>query len=312
MTLRAIAAAARVLAVCIFLSPGSRAETGAEATAGAVKVAAYNLENYLPVDRWVDGRLVPGAMKPESEIVAAVRIVAACAPDILLLVEMGDREKLADFQARLRGAGLAYPHAVWVAGADPHRHLAALSKFPVVADQSENEIPFELDGRPQMVSRGLLDATFEPWPGHRLRLLGAHLKSRREVPDFDQVQFRAREALLVRERVNRIFADDPGALLVLAGDLNDTKNEFPVRELIGTPGSPAHMADVWLKDSRGERWTHYWKTADIYSRIDFILVSPRLLRMVDRDKSGIADPPDWNSASDHRLIFATFEPPMDR
>ena len=37
---------------------------------------------------------------------------------------------------------------------------------------------------------------------------------------------------------------------------------------------PNYMMDLWLRDSRGEHWTYYWKTADEYSRIDYLLVSP--------------------------------------
>ena len=290
-------------AIFICLRPGQAR------AAETLKFASYNLENYLPADRLVDGKMVPGTMKPESEIAAAVKTIAAASPELLLLIEMGEPDRLEDLRGRLRAAGIDYPHSVWVKGADPQRHIALLSKFPIVSNDSADEIPFELEGKPRLLARGLLDATVEPRPGFRMRILGAHLKSKREVAGFDQAQFRAREALLIRSRMEKILAENPAANLLLAGDLNETKNEFPVRELIGAPGSPTHMADIWLKDSRGERWTHFWKSADLYSRIDYILASPALFRSIDREASGILDPPNWNDASDHRLIYATIRLP---
>jgi predicted extracellular nuclease len=100
----------------------------------------------------------------------------------------------------------------------------------------------------------------------------------------------------------------PEANLMLFGDLNDTKNEYPIRQIIGLKGTPHFMMDLWLEDSREERWTYYWKTADEYSRIDYLLVSPGLVREIVPDKCGIDDSPFWNEASDHRAIYAAILP----
>jgi hypothetical protein len=56
------------------------------------------------------------------------------------------------------------------------------------------------------------------------------------------------------------------------------------------------------------RWTYYWKAADEYSRIDYLLVSPALVKEIIPEKCGINDSPFWNEASDHRAIFATVSP----
>ena len=96
--------------------------------------------------------------------------------------------------------------------------------------------------------------------------------------------------------------------LMLFGDLNDTKNEYPIRQIIGLKGTPSHMMDLWLRDSRDERWTYYWKAADEYSRIDYLLVSPGLVGEVVTEKCGIDDSPFWNEASDHRAIYAAILP----
>jgi exonuclease III len=69
------------------------------------------------------------------------------------------------------------------------------------------------------------------------------------------------------------------------------------------------MKALPLADDRGEFWTHYWAAADIYSRIDYIMVCKRLEAEVVPAESGIARPPFWNEASDHCPIFLTLKNP---
>jgi endonuclease/exonuclease/phosphatase family metal-dependent hydrolase len=276
--------------------------------ASPLKVASYNVENYLPMDRMEDGKNLQNAPKPEKEIAAVVQVIASESPDILGLIEMGDQGMLEDLRSRLKAAGLDYPHSEWVAGADPHRHVALLSRFPIVERNSRDDVTFELDGKVQRINRGILDVTVQVTPDYALRLVGAHLKSRREVPEFDQAQFRAKEAWHLRQHLTSILAANPKTNLLCFGDFNDTKNEYPIRELIGTRGTPEYMMDLWAADSRKERWTHYWKSADIYSRIDYLLVSPALTREVHLNKSGICDLPAWEEASDHRLLYTIITP----
>mgnify|MGYP003693840945 CR=1 FL=1 len=63
---------------------------------------------------------------------------------------------------------------------------------------------------------------------------------------------RAKEARSLRKHVDEILAAAPDTNLLLFGDLNDTKNEYPIREIIGLKGAQNYMMDLWLRDSRGE------------------------------------------------------------
>ncbi len=271
-------------------------------------VVAYNVANWLVTDRFVDNRPVDAAPKPDDEKDAVVSIIASHKPAIVGVTEMGSRDDLEDLRRRLKAKGLDYPHVEWHEGLDPHRHVALLSQFPIVARNSK-KIAFDLNGQPQGVQRGVLDVTVEPAPGYQLRLIGLHLKSRRPVPEFDEKTLRAKEAWFVRQHIDGIFKADPKTRLLVFGDLNDTKNEYPLRELMGARSSPRRLVDIPVEDSLGQRWTHYWRTADEYARIDFFLASPTLLPEIDRAKSGINDAPDWLKASDHRAIFLTITPP---
>jgi endonuclease/exonuclease/phosphatase family metal-dependent hydrolase len=264
-------------------------------------VVSYNVANY-----WLgsSGPSVNQPVKPEAEIAAVIKVLNRIKPDIIGLIEIGDESMLENFQMRLKAAGLEYAHREWIQGADDTRHVCLLSRFPIVERNSRPDVRFELDGKALRMNRGILDVTVAINSDYRLRLVGVHLKSRRDVPEYDQARMRAKEASLLRRHLEEILSASPETNLMLFGDLNDTKNEYPVRQIIGSKGAPDHMMDLWLRDSRGERWTYYWKTADEYSRIDYILVSPGLLKEVVLEKCGIDDSPFWNEASDHRAIYA--------
>ncbi len=274
-----------------------------------VVLVSYNLCNYLlqPV-AGPDGRPTTPAKTPEA-IEAAVRIISSLRPDILGLQEIGTREDLADLQKRLAAAGCDLPHALWVDGPDQERHLALLTRLPVLSEQHALREEFELDGLPRLVQRGFLDATLQLPDGRPLRVLGVHLKSRRPDPAFDQAAFRRFEARRLRQRLEHILSGNAQAMLVVFGDFNDTKDSPVVRDVAGRAGSPAFMEVLRLADPDGERWTHHWEETDEYSRIDYLLVSPALRPWVDRGRSGIAKLPAWRAASDHRPLVLTLADP---
>lgn len=274
------------------------------AQGGEVVFAYYNLKNYLTMTRRGPDGVRAELPKPEEEVRAVVSMLKSIKPDILGVAEMGDKSMLEDLQGRLKKAGMDFPHTEWVAGEDGVRHLALLSRHPIVARESRSEVPVELNGRIHRMGRGILDATVEVG-GERVRFVGLHLKSKRQVPEYDEEKFRAREAVAVRAHLSGIFKENPSEKLLLYGDLNDTKNEFPVKHIAGPKGGSASLREIPLADGRGETWTHYWAFADIYSRIDFFMVSEALWPAVKLSKSGIGDDKGWAVASDHRPLFTT-------
>lgn len=268
-----------------------------------IVIATYNLENYAGPSLRPDDRTAPRP-KPEKEIAAIIRIIQDINPDILGVCEMGSPERFEDFQKRLREAGLGYLAAEYVDAPDTDRHLALVSRFPIVARDSRSDVPFESNGRPEKVRRGILDVTVQVNAGYRLRLVGAHLKSKLPIPAGEAL-IRRLEAEQLRKHLEGILTTAPDTNLVCYGDFNDTKNEPAIQEIMGPKKSPLHMADLWARDELGDRWTHYWKFADQYSRIDYIFVSPALFREVAFGKSRVYRSEFWNDASDHRPVFAT-------
>ena len=275
-----------------------------------LRVTSYNVENYLKMPRRIEGKLRPNAGKPESERDAVVRMIGTIHPDYLGLMEMGDPRQLDDLKKRLKSAGLDFPHSEYLEGSDSTRHLALLSRYPIIERHSRGDVPLWVNGMALHSPRGILDVTVEPSPGYRLRILCVHLKAKLEVAEYDEGELRLAEAREVRRYVRDILRDDQQTRLILMGDFNDTKNEKALWEIKGKPDWPDSLIPVSLADDHGEFWTEYWAAADIYSRIDYVLVTKKLEPEIDAAQSGIARPSYWNQASDHCPVTIALKPPL--
>ena len=311
---RPLAALLRTLAVAS-LSPLALATaqdppppTLPPASPAEIRVVAYNVMNWLRMERRLNGEMVADAPKPEAEKAVLIRILAGVRPDVLGVCEIGTEDDVADLQARLKAAGLDLPHRLVHQGADTARRLALVSRFPVVANHSRGDLTYAIGTQTHRFQRGILDATLQVTPGYQLRLVGTHLKSRREVEEGDQAVMRRHEAVLLREHVEHILESDPATNLLLYGDFNDTKNEQPIKVIQGRFGEKNHLRDLWLQDSDGYRFTYYWSFADSYDRIDFAFINDGLWPEIETKKSFLAKDPDWLKASDHRPLVIVLRP----
>ena len=271
------------------------------------RVATYNVENYLPMTRRVNGQLRTDAGKPDSEKESVVRMIGTVDPDVLGLMEIGEPRQLEDLQRRLRKAGLDYPFSDYLQGHDTTRHIALLSRYPIVEKHSQGDLPLWVGGVTLHSPRGILDITVEPLPGCRVRILCVHLKAKLEVAEYKESDLREAESRELRRYVRDILRSDPSTRLVLMGDFNDTKNEKAIWQIMGKPDWPDSLKAMPLADDRGELWTEYWGAADIYSRIDYIMVAKRLESEIDPAQSGIARPPFWKEASDHCPLYLSLK-----
>ena len=272
-----------------------------------IRFAHYNVENYLEMNRRDGGESSFGP-KPENEKAALFRIIKEIHPDILGVAEMGPLAQFQDFQMHLREIELDYPYAEYVQGADPERHIALVSRFKIVDHHSQGDLSFDLNGHREHVARGFLDVTVEVSPDCRLRLVGAHLKSRLPVP-VGEALLRRNEAKLFRQHLVEIMEKDPAVNLLVYGDFNETKDQPAFQEIVGPRQAQTHLYDIWLSDSQGDHWTYYRRFSDVYDRIDYILANHTLLPQVDRRKSFVYRSDDWREASDHRPIVVTIKVP---
>ena len=274
--------------------------------AKGIVFCTYNVKNYLGHE--------PGAPrnprtkpKPEKEIAALIQIIRDIQPDILGVCEMGSPAMFEDFKSRLEKAGLGYKDSEYVQGDDPDRHLALVSRFPIVHRDSAAKVRFTLGGAEHSVKRGILDVTIQVTPAYQLRCVGVHLKSKLPAPEGEAL-IRRNEAMKLREHLDAILKAAPETNMLCYGDFNDAKNSPMFSEVSGVRGTPAHMSDLAARDSVNDRWTHHWPVADEYSRIDYLFASPGLWPEVKRGTAGIHRSADWEKASDHRPVFVTIEP----
>jgi endonuclease/exonuclease/phosphatase family metal-dependent hydrolase len=267
----------------------------------------YNVENYVDSKAPAGGSKYGARQKTEEAVAALVHIVKEINPDILGVCEMGSPERFEDFKKRLDRAGLGYTASEYVQAVDEDRHLALLSRFPILARQSVTNAPFELNGHLEKVRRGFLDVAIQVNPEYQLRIVGVHLKSKLPVPGGEAV-IRRLEAQRLRAHLDGILKADPEVNLLCYGDFNDVKNEPVFAEVSGVKGTNTYLADLPACDPVGDRWTHYWRTADLYSRIDYLFVGPGLANEVLKAKSRVYRGDEWNLASDHRPIYTSIIP----
>jgi endonuclease/exonuclease/phosphatase family metal-dependent hydrolase len=273
--------------------------------AGPIRFIAYNVQNWLTMDRYVGGKLAGGSPKPSRDKAAVIEILAHNQPDVIGLCEVGTVADLEEIREGLKTAGLDLPHTYYTGGVDPTRHLGLLSRFPIAATARPAETEYRLSGRSYGINRGILDATVHAH-GKSWRFVGIHLKSKRDSEAGDQEAMRLNEGRLLRRHVDAILRRDPSTRLIVYGDFNDTRASPTLKTVIGKNQDPAYLAAIPVKDSRGEAWTHYWELQDVYSRFDFILLSHAIRSDLDSHSSHIIDDAGWNDASDHRPVLAVF------
>jgi endonuclease/exonuclease/phosphatase family metal-dependent hydrolase len=273
----------------------------------SVVFCSYNVKNWLTMDRFDQEtkKMLTSAPKPEEEKQRVVEILAAIKPQVLGICEIGTAEDLADLQSRLKKAGLDLPHTEMAHGGDDTRRLALLSALPIASRNSQTSLTYQLNGQTLPFQRGILDATVKINSTLQVRFLGVHLKSKREIEEADQAQMRRHEARLLRKHMDTIFAAEPKTRLLAYGDFNEHRNEPAIDTIMGDRQSDTGMLDVFLRDKQGEVWTHFWDSADTYSRLDYLFASRLLRPHLDYRRSFIYSSRDFDKASDHRPIVTT-------
>jgi endonuclease/exonuclease/phosphatase family metal-dependent hydrolase len=283
------------------------------AGAETFRVAEYNVENYMA--EATDTRSAKTA-EAKAKIRESIR---ALKPDVLALEEMGSTNALLELRDSLKAEGLDLPYWEHVSGFDTNIHVAILSKFPLAARRPHTDDSFLLSGRRYRVSRGFAEVDVQVNTNYSFTLIAAHLKSKRAVAQADEAELRLEEAKLLREKIDARLAANPNVNLVVLGDFNDTKDSPSTKAVIGRGKNklidtrPAERNGdntpspnpAW--EPRNVTWTHYYGKDDAYSRIDFILLSPGMVREWVKNETYVLSIANWGVGSDHRPILATFE-----
>ncbi len=277
--------------------PATAAET--------LRVASYNVRNYLCMDRLVEGAFRLDYPKPEKEKAVVRATIRSVEPDILALQEIGSLEFLLELRDDLAREGLRYDGYAIAEAADETRRLGALWKAErVIEAVTHADIAFTYFGQRLPMKRGLLELKLGRGGSQpSASIFVAHLKSRYtdDRRDTQSAKRRAREAQAARDRILELFPDPSNQRFLIVGDLNDGPDSGAVGRFIAKGRRPLTRM-IELTDRSGLRWTHDYRKAGMYSQIDYILVSPGWPGMASL-RGQIADRPDYYEGSDHRLIW---------
>jgi endonuclease/exonuclease/phosphatase family metal-dependent hydrolase len=274
-----------------------------------LRVATFNVENYLDA-----GTSTRRAKSAESEA-SVRRSILALHPDVIALQEIGSSNTLLGLEAGLKAGGLDLPYWEQVTAYDTNIHLSVLSRFPIVSRRSHTNEAFLLDGRRLDVKRGFADLEIQVNPRFRFTLIVAHLKSRLPSPAADEEEWRYQESLALRHAIDARLADNPDSNLIVLGDLNDLQDSKPLRTILGRGKTrlidtrPAERNGAADTGPRQITWTHYYAKEDVFSRIDYILLSREMGKYWVKPETYILTTPDWGLASDHRPLVAAFAIP---
>jgi len=275
------------------------------------RLATYNLENYVN-----EGSSI--RKKSETSKEKVCEIVLAIRPDVLAVQEIGGASALMQLQEALRSGGLELPHTELVEGFDKAIQVAVLSRFPMVRRHSHTNENFLLRGRRFHSSRGFAEVTIRANSGYEFTLFTAHLKSKRASADADEAELRFEESKLLRSKITACLERNPLGNVVVAGDLNDTKDSPAVRIIIGK--GKHRLTDTHPYERNGDKvdsnsseegrnisWTHFYSKQDTYSRIDYVLINQAMVPEWVRGETYVAALPNWGIASDHRPVVVTFQ-----
>jgi endonuclease/exonuclease/phosphatase family metal-dependent hydrolase len=276
-------------------------------------VASFNVENYFLY------KFGTRQAKPAASRAKVREAILKIKPDVLALQEIGRRAALDELVAELKAKGLSYPHIEWVQGPDPAIHLVVLSRFPIESRKVHSKVEYLLDRQRFQVSRGFGEVTIRVNANYKFILLNAHLKSKRPVPRASQAAMRLNEARELRRIIEARLKADPNANLLVAGDLNDTLDQPPIRTLLGSKAPK--LVDLRPFERNGDRaphpqsakfiprrvaWTSFYWKEDSYSRFDYLIASSGMNRELRRAGTYVQAMADWGLASDHRPVVASF------
>lgn len=269
------------------------ASHGSGAPSPAISLLVWNVRNYQV------GGSDQGVLPKREDLRRGIAsTIADSGADTVLLIEMGGRAGLEDLKRQLASVGCVFPEELIVEAPGEDRQICLLSRWKIGANDSVPSLPLVADGRPTYFSRGMLDATLKVGGQAEIRLIGLHLKSAIDSPGVDAATHRAAESLALRRHLDRMMENRPATKVIVAGDLNDSPNSPTLRRIRGWPGHPGYLEDLRPADSRGEVWTHFYRAADEYARIDYILHSANLSAL----DAGILEPSQ--RLSDHRPLRA--------
>lgn len=269
-----------------------------------LRIATYNVRNYLTMDRQIEGKFRRDYPKPEVEKEVVRMSILSASADILALQEIGTKAELLELRDDLAQDGLHYESSYLLEADDDVRRVGALWKSHLsISPRPHADLDFKLFEEPLSVKRGMLELQVELEKGSSFSIFILHLKSKytSDKRDPQSTQRRTKEAHSARERILDLFPNPETSPFMIVGDLNDHRNSSAVRRFLSR-GKLQISTVLDVQDSSGLIWTHYYKKGGEYSLLDYMLASPGLTKTFET-QSGIVSSEEYYTGSDHRLAW---------
>jgi len=230
-------------------------EVGVPPSDGTIGIATFNVRRYFDTacdsgscgGKSYEVQTTPEAFEARTQQLADA--VLALGVDVVLLQEVENQVCLDALGGRL---GDAFPVRVLGEIHTPASVdvaiLARGSLLEVLGHRADTRLPLG-DGTTTTFSRELLEVRLD-LDGAQVIVLNAHFKSK----SYDDPERRLAEAKAAREIVLATVAAQPGSVIVLGGDLNDTPSSEPLQALEGDGG----LFRIASSLPPGADWTYLW------------------------------------------------------
>ncbi|MCC7192855.1 MAG: endonuclease/exonuclease/phosphatase family protein [Phycisphaeraceae bacterium] len=284
-------------------------ELRAQPNPNRLTIAAYNVEFFLDVfdDPYTfDEGHEP---KPRAEIQSIAKAIRALNPDVITFEEL-ENEGVLRAMNREFLADMGYEYlAVANTNSDRGQNLGVLSRRPIVSVTSHRWRELTLAGETQTwhFARDLWQVRIQATATQIVDLYSVHLKSKYDSPDDkESVKYRLAEATAARQIIAENMTKQPDQLAVMLGDFNDEPQSLTLKTLLApqTDGKP-FLIDAHAKLAPDTRITYLKEP--YRSTIDYILVSPALVKMSIPNSARVLSDPSVLGGSDHAPISASFD-----
>ncbi|MCA9598671.1 MAG: endonuclease/exonuclease/phosphatase family protein [Myxococcales bacterium] len=280
----------------------SDAGTDGQSAATTLRVATFNV--HLFFDPTCDsGSCGPGDFEQapsqtafDSRAEAIANAIRSLDADVISLQELETQVSMEALSSRLKDL---YPTTVFVeTGAPGSMDVAVFGKGKLLEARKHRDMPLKRpDGSSTTFSREFLEV-HQQIGGRRVIAFAAHFRSKNN----DDPGRRLAEAQAAHDIVVASTQEFPDAVVVLAGDLNDTPGSPPISALESGNVLLRAASDLPLAEQYTYQWNGHGEAIDhVY------LATSAQGAYVPSSAKVVHDPSGWGlAASDHAAVTADF------
>lgn len=277
---------------------------------GVITIGAYNVENLFDV--YDDPYTLDEETRIKSRLSAqrVARQIREANPDVMSIEELENEGVLRTVVKQfLPDMGYEYVAANKSNG-DRGINLGIISRLPILSMTSYRFLDFGLPDSQEKwrFARDCWRIELEAPNNKILVVYIVHFKSKHDSgTDHESKNWRLAEATQTHKLIAKELTANPGQLIALVGDFNDTMKNPPIQKLLSPLSDklPA-LVDVHKDYPKDEAYSYI--PIKYRSKIDYMFVSPALAARMVTGSPKILNKPGPNlNGSDHAPIIATFD-----